>query len=91
MENTMEAAVVYWGYIGSNGKYNGHSYSILSNLINVVHLYRIEDSTSWGDQMLPAPPCFFTQVTHLCHVAAAPPSSSSCKAAGAQLSLSSPL
>ena len=29
MENRMETTIVYWGYIGDNGKQNGNYYSIL--------------------------------------------------------------
>ena len=29
MEKNMETTIVYWGYIGNNGKENGNYYSIL--------------------------------------------------------------
>ena len=29
MEKKMETTIVYWGYIGNNGKENGNYYSIL--------------------------------------------------------------
>ena len=31
MEKKMETTIVYWGYIGKNGKENGNYYSILGS------------------------------------------------------------
>ena len=44
----METTIVYWGYIGNNGKENGNYYSMLGGILGIMEKKMETTIVCWG-------------------------------------------